>query len=234
MNITFNNTKEIFIRKDLTEFKTVKLQKAIIPFAWYNVKQSYKNNFFDYYIIDVKTKVMQNSGSITILDGYYTVDTFNAAIQEKLKEIGYDNAIEINYLENQGRIRIRQKKEEFVASFHEEFRHFLGLNDDPDRRGVFTREEETGTTSSIFFDNQYKIYCNIIDSSKNIVNGDESELLATFTPKIEKYGVSQMFKTNKSCAIENYNYTHIKIDIKDRDENTIDFHLPFIIELKLE
>lgn len=231
MNITFNNTKEIFIRKDLTEFKTVTLETAIIPFAWYNVKQSYKNNFFHYIIIDVDSKVMQNKGSITIPDGYYTVNTFNAAIQEKLKEIGYNNAIEINYLENQGRIRIIKHKEEFIASFHKEFRHFLGLDDT--YQGVFSGEE-TAKFPPIFFDIQYKIYCNIIDSSKNIVNGDESEILATFTPKFKKYGVSQVFKTHNSLAIENYDYTRIKIEIKDQDDNTIDFHLPFIVELKLE
>ena len=233
MNITFSDKKKIFIQEDLRNFKTVKVESAIIPFAWYNVKNSYENNYFRYMIIDVdNANKMLKEDVITISEGYYNPDTFNKAIQKKLKAAGHTGAVSIDFLEDQGRIRIRRNPDhpEFVPMFHKELINFLGFEG---YEGVITGEL-ISTKLPKFFNKQYNIDCNIIDSSKNINNGNQSKRLATFVPKLKKYGETHMFKSMCCCDIESYNFSSIKIEITNEDDQVIDFHLPFIVTLKLE
>ena len=173
-------------------------------------------------------------GTIIIPDGFYNTGTFNAAIQNKLREAGHADAVSINFLEDQGRIKIIRypDKPEFVPSFHKELYGFLGF--DVDRyHGVITGEVVSENPPK-FLSKQYHIDCNIIDSSKNIVNGYPSKRIATFAPKLKKYGETHMFKSICCYDIESYDFSRIKIEITDENGEVIDFHLPFIITLKLE
>ena len=225
MNVTFYDTKEVEIHEDLTEFDTVRLELAILPFAWYNISEKLQNSSF----------VLSKDGedvTITVPDGLYTIETFNIAVQDALRGAKVRRAIEFKYSKNDGKGIIRLNKA-YKPTLPAELKKMLGFvsKEVPNEQGQMI----SGDKPSIFFrHDSYNIYCNIIDSSKNLVNGQRSQYLGTFAPKIGTYGVTEAFKSNNIFAIDKYNHSLIKIEITDENHEAIDFQMPFLVTLKLE
>jgi len=224
MNITFYDKREFEIREDLTEFDTVKLESAIFPFAWYNISKKLKNDSF------VLSKGGEDS-TVTVPEGLYTIESFNIAVQHAMKGKNVQGAIAFKDSITDGKAIIHLKKA-FTPTLSEELKTMLGFvtKEIPDTKGKMS-----GDRPHIFYrHDNYNIYCNIINSSKNLVNGVRSQYMGTFTPKVGIYGVTEAFKSNNRFEIEKHNHSHIKIEITDQNNETIHFQMPFIVTLKLE
>ena len=141
----FNNQYSCSLKKDLSKFKSIRVEKAVLPLTYYNVKGDLHNNYIRYVTIDDQHKV-DKRGSLVVSDGLYTVEDFNQAIQSRLKEINQENAFEILYHKNQGCIEIKINNERFLPYIHKTMCLFLGLNCGE----MYLRNSLTGTKAPQF------------------------------------------------------------------------------------
>lgn len=229
MNIRFHNTLRSELPVSIRQYKTVRVVKAIIPTTYYNISGKLHNNYFQYAITQENKIISQ--GSIVIQEGLYTPQSYNIAVQKSLKEKDLENAIEILYLEDRGLIKIKLNNEEFAPLFHNTFCKFLGL----DCGENYIRQTITGTESPKFLlHHEYRIYCNIVDSSKNLINGAESKLITSFVPKGKHYGDINEYTSLQTVDIQQYDYSNIEIGIKNHENEDIVFKSAYSINLLLE
>ncbi len=83
---TTNNNRLTYKFQNSVQFKSgtrIALQNINMYYSWYNVTTSNNNNKFSYTWWDENGDETEPI-EITIADGYYTIDTLNEAIQEKL------------------------------------------------------------------------------------------------------------------------------------------------------
>jgi hypothetical protein len=110
-------------------------------------------------------------------------------------------------------------------------RKLLGL----DCSETYIRKTEICPKNPQFLPHQeYRIYCNIIDSSQKLVNGEESKLIASFIPKNGEYGDLHKYISDEKIALNQCDYSKIEISIKNHDDEMIEFDTLFSVRLSLE
>ena len=229
MNIRLHNTTRCELPVNIKHYKTVRVEKAVIPTTYYNISRELHNNYMRYAIIE-NDKIVKN-GSLSISDGMYTPQSYNEAIQKELKKADLDNAIEIIFLQDRGLLKIQLNNETFTPFFHNTLCAFLGLNCGTN----YMRQTITGIKPCQFLPHhEYRICCNIVDASKNLVNGKRSDLITSFVPKGKHFGDIHEYTSLQKVKINQYDFTYIEVHIKNQNDEPIEFLTGVSIDLLLE
>jgi len=230
MNIRFHNTLRQELPVSIHKYKTVKVEKAIIPLTYFNISRELGNDYIRYATGDETTGEFINPDSISIPSGFYTVSSYNDAIKDALRLKGYGDRIEIKFLPESGKVNIQVKKP-FVVYFDQKLCNLLGVK----FQNTNLLTEITGDNPCQFrIHNEYRITCNLVDKSKNLLNGKHSDIITTFAPKGERYGDVREYSSEQKVAINQYDYSYVEVEIKNEKDERIEFNSNFIIDLLLE
>lgn len=234
MNVRFNNTKHCKLPISiLQKYNTVRIVKAIIPMSYYNVSRELENNYIRFATVDESTTPPSyvDEQSVTIPDGLYTPITYNKAIQKALKKIGFGDKMTITYLKNEGKIHIKVAPQ-FAVYLHPKLCDMLGIP----YSHTYTLKAITGDRPCQFLTrHEYRIRSNLVDTKKNIMNGEFSDMIASFVSKGKQIGDIDEYSSVQKVAIDySYDFSHIDISIQNQNGEDIEFKSPFSIDLLLE
>ena len=94
---------------DTTQFESVRLSRAIIPWTLFNIRNDLKNTIFQY--CTDREKRQETIKAIFLKEGYYSVEGINDAIHKEMRKQGANPAnINFEYNPKTGHVVLTVKK----------------------------------------------------------------------------------------------------------------------------
>ena len=147
-----------------------------------------------------------------------------------MSEKGYEDKVKISYLKEQGKIHVKVEPP-FVVYLHPELCKLLGMS----FHNTYLLDEIIGDEPCAFLPHhEYRITCNIVDKSKNLMNGKRSDIITSFVPKVKEYGDINEYTSLQTVEIQQYDFSSVEIGIKNQEDKNILFRSPYTINLLLE
>ena len=196
---------------DTTQFESVRLSRAIIPWTIFNICRDLKNTIFQYVTDDENQE--GNTKVIYLKEGYYSVEDINDVIHKEMRKQGTNPAnINFEYDPKTGHVMLTVKKPYMV--YLRELGELLGF---PHHTLYIEGEYISHFPCRMSIYTTLYITCSLV-SRENILNdGKSSNLLAVLPLTSNEFGKIMYFeKPFPRIPIHQYEHTAIKMDIVDR------------------
>jgi len=222
----------LYSHLDTRPFETVALSRAVLPYAYFNISDKIKNNIVRY-MTGEKEGAHYKVFRVTIRNGLYSVQSFNEELQRVIARNGHQRGyINISYVEARGRVNLTIKKP-YTLYVDTHLGDLLGMGEgrygdgaDIDTRGIMPCQFTPHT--------EYHITCNPVDKTKNLFNGEPSDIIATLQPHVGQYGDSFSYAYGVKMPITHDGFSEIVLKVYNQAMEEIVFQEAVQIILILE
>lgn len=209
--LTITATKNpitVFFEKTIPEAKSVSLLSCTLPNSWYNLKN--KGEIF------LKNDINKILLIIELPPGHYTEKILKKKIDEKVETTIIKIPIELN--SPFGQMEINKEKIQ-TLEFNEPLTNFLRL---PKSSFSFNHIIVKKFASP----DKYFVYCDLVDSERNLENGKRSKLISIFDIKGNPfenvyYKNDAIFRQREASTGQHVN--SVTLEVKDENGKLFDF-----------
>jgi len=215
--VTNKNGETVYFEEPIPKINYMKILSCSLYNSWYNLEKT--GSIVK--ITDENNRIIKN-----VPPGHYNLKV----LAEKIFGLYDELSTETNQPTGQLVIRKEGSKDVLVGQ-----RLFSLFNLDPNV--VSPTLDSTTTIKKIKYETAYFIHCDIIDRTKNFLNGKRSDLLAKFDVKGEPYEKVNYSSTEylmRDCSTDDY-VNSIPLSVRDENGKLFDFKgMPLEFELQID